>query len=79
MLLHNSKVRCSGGSTGFFWIVQDLDVNIAQASKMSTCKMYMVAQCDCTIIIIKSVLNSTKQCSCYEINSTVSSNYTPNI
>ena len=77
MLLHNSKVRCSGGSTGFL-IVQDLDVNIVQASKLSTCKMYMVAQCDCTIIIVKSVLNSTKQYSCYEINSTVSSNYTPN-
>ena len=40
--------------------------------------MYMVAQCDCTIIIVKSVLNSTKQYSCYEINSTVSSNYTTN-
>ena len=75
MLLHNSKVQeCSGGSTGFFGLCK----RIAQASKMSTCKMYMVAQCDCTIIIVKSVLNSTKQYSCYEINSTVSSNYTPN-
>ena len=76
MLLQSSKVKCSGGSIGFL-VVHDLDVNIAQASKMSTCKMYMVAQCNCTIIITKSVLNSAKQYS-YEINSTVSSNYTPN-